>query len=101
MKSRKSSTVEKCKVQGKAGEPWHWVTDYFVKWKGYGPESNSWVQEDDMDAEELIDEYLAKHVDVVNLKGNNWSWQSYTDPFTKKKVWYIQEDTDWDWLGGA
>ncbi len=31
------------KVRGKAGQPWHWVMDYFVKWKGYGPESNSWV----------------------------------------------------------
>ncbi len=31
------------KVRGKAGEPWHWVTNYFVKWKGYGPESSSWV----------------------------------------------------------
>ena len=33
-----------CKVRGKAGKPWQWVTDYFVKWKGYGPESNSWVR---------------------------------------------------------
>ncbi len=39
-----------------------------------------------MDAEELIDKYLAKHVDMVNHKGDDWSWQSYTDPFTKKKV---------------
>ncbi len=60
---------------------------------------NSWVWEDHMDAEELIDEYLAEHVDMVNHKGDDWSWQSYTDPFTKK-VWYIQEDMDWDWLGG-
>ncbi len=53
-----------------------------------------------MDAEELIDEYLTEHVDMVNHKGDDWSWQSYTDPFTKKKVWYIQEEADWDWLGG-
>ncbi len=31
------------KVRGKAGEPSHWTTDYFIKWKGYRPESNSWV----------------------------------------------------------
>ena len=29
------------KVRGKAREPWCSVTDYFIKWKGYGPESNS------------------------------------------------------------
>ncbi len=65
-----------------------------------GLESNSWVQESDMDTKELIDEYLTKHVDMVNRKDDDWSWQSYTDPFTKKKVWYIQEEADWDWLGG-
>ncbi len=31
------------KVRGKAGKPWCQVTDYFVKWKGYGLKSNSWV----------------------------------------------------------
>ncbi len=38
------------KVRGKAGKPWCQVTDYFIKWKGYGPESNSWVWEDNMNA---------------------------------------------------
>ncbi len=42
-KVKKVLDSRECKVRGKAGEPWHWVTDYFVKWKGYGPESNSWV----------------------------------------------------------
>ncbi len=33
--------------------------------------SNSWVREDNMDAEELIDEYLAEHIDaVINRKVN-------------------------------
>ncbi len=41
------------------------MTDYFVKWKGYGPESNSWVREDNMDADELIEEYLTEHIDLV------------------------------------
>ncbi len=78
-----------CKVRGKAGEPWCWVTDYFVKWKGYGPESNSWVWEDNMDADELIEEFLAEHIDKINIRSPNW--QSYTDPRTEKKVWYNED----------
>lgn len=53
------------KVWGKQGEPSKRVTDYFIKWKGYGPESNSWVREDHMDANELIEEFLMEHVDLV------------------------------------
>ncbi len=90
------------KVRGKAGELWHWVTDYFIKWKEYGPESNSWVWEDNMDTEELIDEYLAEHVDMVISRAANW--QYYTDWRTGKKMWYDdwykEENVDWDWLGG-
>ncbi len=85
------------KVRGKAGEPWRWVTDYFIKWKGYRPESNSCVQEDNMDAKELIDEYLAKHVDMVVSKQTDW--QSYTDASTGKKVWYNQKEL-WDIFRG-
>ncbi len=89
-----------CKVRGKAREPWHWVMDYFIKWKGYEPESNSWVREDNMDTNELVDKYLAKHIDMVNSCKADWQdWQSYMDPFTGKKVWYDQEE-DWDWLEG-
>ncbi len=72
------------KVRGKAGEPWRWTTDYFVKWKGYGPESNTWVRENDMDADELIDDYLAEHVDMVNGKKEDWEY--HTDPRTGKKL---------------
>ncbi len=45
---------------------------------------NSWVQEDNMDTDELINKYLAKHVDMVISKQADW--QSYTDPRTGKKV---------------
>ncbi len=91
------------KVRGKAGKPWHWVMDYFIKWKGYGSESNSWVCEDNMDAKELIDEYLAEHVDMVNARKANW--QFYLNPRTGKKMWYDDWDSDeysqdWKWLGG-
>ncbi len=65
-------------MRGRRGEPSRRATDYFVKWKGYGPESNSWVREDDMDAKELIDEYLAEHVDMVNSKKEDWEY--HTDP---------------------
>ncbi len=32
-----------CNVRGQKGQPRQTKTDYFIKWKGYGPESNSWV----------------------------------------------------------
>ncbi len=75
--------------------------DYFVKWKGYGPESNSWVREDNMDTEELIDEYLAEHVNMVNSRKANW--QCYEDPLMGEKRWYdhwYKDNADWEWLGG-
>ncbi len=53
------------KVWGRQGELSRSVTNYFVKWKGYGPESNSWVQEDDMDADELIEEFLTEHINLI------------------------------------
>ncbi len=71
-------------VRGRRGEPARRVTDYFIKWKGYGPESNSWVREDDMDADELIDNYLAEHVDMVNDEKEDWEY--HTDPRTGKKL---------------
>ncbi len=52
-------------MRGKQGEPSRRATNYFVKWKGYGPESNSWVREDDMDADELIKEFLTEHIDLI------------------------------------
>ncbi len=61
-----------CKVRGKVEQSWCLVTDYFIKWKGYGPESNSWVQEDNMDTDELIEEFLAKHIDMVIDRTTNW-----------------------------
>ncbi len=54
-----------------------------------------------MDAEELINEYLAKHVDMVNSRKANW--QCHENPLTGEKMWYDDwygEDRDWDWLGG-
>ncbi len=85
------------KVRGKHRKPFRRVTDYFVKWKGYGPESNSWVWEDNMDTDELIEEFLAEHVNKVNTQPANW--QSYMDPWTGRKVWY-NEDEMWKLLGG-
>ncbi len=53
------------KVRGRQGEPSRRVTNYFVKWKGYGLESNSWVWEDSMDANKLVEEFLVEHIDLV------------------------------------
>ncbi len=74
-----------------------WTTDYFVKWKGYGPESNTWVREGDMDADELIDDYLTQRIN--RTEHETVDWQSYTDPFTGRQVWYDQQ-LDWDRFGG-
>ncbi len=52
-------------IRGRQGEPLRRVTDYFIKWKGYGPESNSWVREEDMDTDELIEEFLTEHIDLI------------------------------------
>ncbi len=54
-------------VRGKHGEPPQRVTDYFVKWKGYGLESNSWVREDNMDADKLIKEFLMEPVNKLTM----------------------------------
>ncbi len=56
-----------------------------------------------MDAEELIDEYLAEHVDMVNTRKANW--QFYLNPKTGEKMWYDdwysdEWNEDWEWLGG-
>ncbi len=77
-------------VRGKQEKPLRRVTDYFIKWKGYRLESNSWVWEDNMDADELIEEFLTKHIDKVTIHPANW--QSYTDPRMGKKVWYDEDE---------
>ncbi len=84
------------KVKGKAREPWCRVTNYFVKWKGYGPESNSWVLEDNMDMDKLIEEFLAEHVNWIANRTPDW--QFYIDPFMGERVWYDQEEA-WDRFG--
>ncbi len=54
---------------------------------------NTWVREGDMDADELINDYLAQKID--RTKHEAVDWQAYTDPFTGRQVWYDQE-LDWD-----
>ncbi len=54
-----------------------------------------------MDTQELIDEYLTEHVDMVNAKKANW--QFHINLRTGEKMWYDDwywESEDWDWLGG-
>ncbi|SJK97320.1 uncharacterized protein ARMOST_00572 [Armillaria ostoyae] len=49
------------KVQAKRGQPSTTVIDYFVKWKGWTREHNSWVAESDMgNAKEAIADYVKK-----------------------------------------
>ncbi len=42
-----------------------------------------------MNADKLINEYLADRVNTISNKPEDW--QSYTDPFTERTVWYDQE----------
>lgn len=41
------------------------VTDYFIKWKGKGPESSSWVQEDLMERERLQSHLGCEHINQI------------------------------------
>ncbi len=48
-------------VRGKRGQKLQTVTDYFVKWKGWTREHNSWVRDSEMgNAQEAIKEYEEK-----------------------------------------
>ena len=38
---------------------------YLVKWKGFSHEHNSWVKGDDMNADELLAEWLQSQADDV------------------------------------
>ncbi|SJL16408.1 uncharacterized protein ARMOST_19932 [Armillaria ostoyae] len=49
------------KVRGKRGQPSTTVNDYFIKWKGWTREHNSWVMEKDMgNTKEAIADYEKK-----------------------------------------
>ncbi|SJL18896.1 uncharacterized protein ARMOST_22498 [Armillaria ostoyae] len=49
------------KVRAKRGQPSTTVIDYFIKWKGWTQEHNSWVAESDMgNAQEAIADYVKK-----------------------------------------
>jgi chromobox protein 5 len=37
----------------------HNLKQYFVKWKGYAQSENSWINEKDLHALDLLEEYLA------------------------------------------
>ncbi len=50
-----------------------------------------------MDANELIDDYLTQKINCTEHEAVDW--QSYTDPFTGRQVWYDQQ-LDWDQFGG-
>ncbi|SJL16278.1 uncharacterized protein ARMOST_19798 [Armillaria ostoyae] len=45
------------------------VTDYFVKWKGYGPEEHKWMAEKELiHAKEAIAEYLKNRKDMITVQ---------------------------------
>ncbi len=59
-----------CRKQGQKSQK---VTDYFIKWKGYTREHNSWVRDEEMEnAQEAIEEYEnqmhdARRIDIAKI----------------------------------
>ncbi len=100
MKSRKSSTVENARSEERPGN--HGTGSQITSSSGKATDQSQTAgyKKTTWDTEELIDKYLAKHVDMVNSRKANFEdWQSYMDPFTGKKVWYNQEQL-WDIFRG-
>ncbi len=87
------------KVRGKSWRAMALGHGLLCQMEGYGPESNSWVREDSMEADELIDKYLAKHIGMVS--NGKEDWEFYTDPRTGRKLKNYEELWDlFDIFGG-
>ncbi|SJL18613.1 uncharacterized protein ARMOST_22210 [Armillaria ostoyae] len=57
------------KVYGRAGEPSNTVTDYLVKWKGYGMEEHKWTKESELgQAQEAIANYLKSREGSIQVQ---------------------------------
>ncbi len=62
-----------CTIQGGRGKKSYQVTDYFIKWKGWTCEHNSWVHDSEMgNAQEAIEEYKqrmsdARRIDITKI----------------------------------
>ncbi|SJL16294.1 uncharacterized protein ARMOST_19814 [Armillaria ostoyae] len=86
------------KVRGSQGQPSTTVNDYFIKWKGWTQEHNSWVAEKDMgNAKEAIADYIkkTKHNERVAIVKITTTPRS---PLAMIVNHHYSDDGDWRYL---
>jgi len=45
--------------------------EFLVRWKGWGPDGDTWEPEENLDCEELIEKFMAKHEKIMEVSEKN------------------------------